>query len=228
VTASQPEGPPEAAAGFVREARASDAAELARIQVASWRATLGGLVPAEVLAELSGEASIGQFTERWRDSIASPPTSRHKVLVAYLPGAGDLAGFASIGPATDEDRWPGTDGELYEFHLLPSRTGEGHGGRLLHAVADTLAEDGFQTACTWVLAEDFARADFLKAAGWAPDGSQGNLDMGEKVPVLRFHTLIAGGTTPPKAPRLRGRPPLDPLPRGTRTTRGPWASRLPG
>jgi GNAT superfamily N-acetyltransferase len=222
VTASQPEG--TAAAGFVREAQASDALALARIQVASWQATLGGLVPAEVLAELTGETSIEQFTERWRDSIASPPTGRHKVLVAYLPSAprlsggapppgaprqagsssahasGDLAGFASIGPATDEDRWPGTDGELYEFHLLPSHTGGGHGGRLLHAVADTLAEDGFQTACTWVLAEDSARADFLKAAGWAPDGSQGNLDMGVKVPVLRLHTLLAGGTTPHDPP----------------------------
>jgi GNAT superfamily N-acetyltransferase len=199
---------PGGAAGFVREARASDAPALARIQVASWQATLGGLVPAEVLAELSGEGSLEQFTERWRDSIASPPTSRHKVLVAYLPSAprqagsgaaqafGDLAGFAAIGPATDEDRWPGTDGELYEFHLLPSQAGGGHGGRLLHAVADTLAEDGFQTACTWVLAEDSARAEFLQAAGWAPDGSQGNLDMGVKVPVTRLHTLLAGGTTP--------------------------------
>jgi GNAT superfamily N-acetyltransferase len=201
---------PGAAPGFVREARASDAPALARIQVASWQATLGGLVPAEVLAELSSEGSLEQFTERWRDSIASPPTSRHKVLVAYLatapglsgghplpsaprqaPASGDLAGFASIGPATDEDRWPGTDGELYEFHLLPSQAGGGHGGRLLHAVADTLAEDGFQTACTWVLAEDSARADFLQASGWAPDGSQGNLDMGVKVPVRRLHTLLA-------------------------------------
>jgi GNAT superfamily N-acetyltransferase len=185
----------------VREARASDAPALARIQVESWQATLGGLVPVEVIAELSGEASIEQFTERWRESIASPPTSRHKVLVAYAPGAiGEPVGFASVGPATDEDRWPGTDGELYEFHLLPSQTGGGHGGRLLHAVADTLAGDGFQAACAWVLAEDSARVEFLKAAGWAPDGSQGNLDMGVKVPVMRLHTLLAGGTTPQDPP----------------------------
>ena len=35
--------------GFVRAARASDAAGLARVQVASWRATLAGLVPDEVI-----------------------------------------------------------------------------------------------------------------------------------------------------------------------------------
>ncbi len=67
----------------------------------------------------------------------------------------------------------------------------GHAGRLLHAAADTLAEDGFGTACAWVLAADAGRLDFLTAAGWAPDGSKGNLDMGVKVPVLRLHTLLA-------------------------------------
>lgn len=183
--------------GFVREARPSDAPSLARIQVASWQSTLGGLVPAEVLAELSAEGAISQFEQQWHDSVTSPPTSRHRVLVAYpSPGSSELAGFTSIGPATDEDRWPGTDGEMYEFHLLPSQADGGHGGRLLHALADTLSSDGFATACAWVLAADHGRLDFLEAAGWAPDGSQGNLDMGVKVPVVRLHTRLPEPTTP--------------------------------
>jgi L-amino acid N-acyltransferase YncA len=187
---SEPQDNPRAeTTGFVRDARASDAPALSRIQVASWQATLGDLVPAEILAELSSGEAAAQFTGRWREAITSPPTSKHKVLVAYVPD-GDLAGFASIGPATDEDRWPGTDGELYEFHLLPTHAAGGHGGRLLHAAADTLSADGFTTACAWVLASDSGRVDFLKAAGWAPDGSTSNLDMGVKVPVLRLHTRL--------------------------------------
>ena len=184
----------------MRAARASDAAELARIQVADWQATLGGVVPAEVLDALSDDAAVAQFGQRWAEAIASPPTSRHKVLVAYVAGAAaEPSGFASIGPATDEDRWPGTDGELYELHVRPG-SDEGHAGRLLHSAADTLAEDGFRAACTWALADDAARVAFLTAAGWAPDGSQGNLDMGVKVPVIRLHTLLAGGTTPQDPP----------------------------
>jgi len=189
--------------GFVREARPSDAPALARVQVASWQATLGGLVPAEVLAELSSATAVSQFEEQWHTSVASPPTSRHRVLVAYLspgpgaaPDSGSVVGFASMGPATDEDRWPGTDGEMYEFHLLPSHADGGHGGRLLHAVADTLSSDSFTTACAWVLAADAGRLDFLKGAGWAPDGTQGNLDMGVKVPLVRLHTQLAEETTP--------------------------------
>jgi hypothetical protein len=41
-----------------------------------------------------------------------------------------------------------------------------------------------------VLAGDTDRVAFLTAAGWAPDGSQMNLDMGVEVPVLRLHTRL--------------------------------------
>ena len=181
-------------AGFVRAARASDAAGLARVQVASWRASLAGLVPDAVIGELTSGDAERQWADRWLEAITRPPTSRHRIHVAYgsdgAAGPGCL-GFASAGPATDPDLWPATDGELYELHVLPEQAGLGHDERLLHAVAQTLAEDGFRTACTWALSEDAARLSFLQAAGWAPDGSHSNLDMGVKVPVMRLHTLLA-------------------------------------
>ena len=196
-------------AGFVREARAPDAAGLARVQVASWRASLAGLLPDAVLAELTSAESEQRWAGRWLEAITKPPTSRHRVHVAVtqpsslpniesrsLPGsateaAAELAGFAAAGPATDADLWPGTDAELYELHVLPELTGQGHGGRLLHAVADTLAEDGFRTAYTWALSADDTRLEFLESAGWAPDGSHSNLDMGVKVRVVRLHTRLS-------------------------------------
>jgi len=194
-------------AGFVRAARASDAAGLARVQVESWRASFAGLMPADVLAELTSPVAEEQWAGRWLEAITTPPSSRHRVHVAVtepssIPGIEpgrptgsrgglELAGFAAAGPATDADLWPGTDAELYELHVLPELAGQGHGGRLLHAVADTLAEDGFQTACTWVLSDDDERISFLEAAGWAPDGSHSNLDMGVKVHVVRLHTRLS-------------------------------------
>ena len=147
--------PPDAAAGsagsagsagFVRPARAGDAASLARVQVASWRCGLAGIVPASLLAELTGDEAEQAFRDRWREAITNPPTSRHRVLAAVTGGpAREVAGFVSAGPATDTDRWPGTDGEVYELRVCPERTGQGHGSRLLHAVADTLVSDGFHT-----------------------------------------------------------------------------------
>jgi ribosomal protein S18 acetylase RimI-like enzyme len=178
--------------GFVRAARASDADGLARAQVASWQAAFAELVPEAVIAELCSEAAVGQFAARWREAISAPPTSRHRVHVAVeRPGDPEILGFAASGPATNEDLWPGTDGELYELHVTPAVAGFGHDQRLLNAVADTLSEDGFSAAYTWALAGDAARIEFLEAAGWAQDGSRSNLDMGVKVPVVRLHTRLS-------------------------------------
>jgi len=190
---------------FVRAARESDAAAVARIQVECWRADYAGIVPDEVLAELTSDEAAGRWQERWAEAIAKPPTSRHRVLVATTtePASGGaaepaaagrpervIAGFAAAGPASDEDRWPATDAELYELHVAPGRTGQGHGGRLLHAVADNLAEDRFALVSAWVLEADTDRQQFLETAGWAADGAHSHLDMGARVPIVRLHTAL--------------------------------------
>jgi GNAT superfamily N-acetyltransferase len=192
------------AAGFVRAARASDAASLARVQVASWRCGYAGIVPEPLLAELTSEQAVAAWQERWLEAVTNPPTSRHRVLVAVedaaeaganaVSGTGGsrvVVGFASAGPATDKDRWPRTDGELYELRVLPERTRHGHGSRLLHAVAETLAEDGFHIAYTWTVEADAALRQFLESSGWAADGAHADLDVGVSVPVIRLHTAIS-------------------------------------
>ena len=95
---------------FVRAARESDAADVARIQVDCWRRGYTGLIPDAVLAELTSDDALGQWRERWAEAIGKPPTSRHRVLVATHDRA--AVGFASVGPASDADRWPATDAEL--------------------------------------------------------------------------------------------------------------------
>jgi GNAT superfamily N-acetyltransferase len=168
------------------------------VQVASWRCGLAGIMPSDLLAELTGEEASAVWRDRWREAITSPPTSRHRVLAAVAgdpPVSGGppraVVGFVSAGPATDADRWPATDAEIYEFRVLPDRTGQGHGGRLLHAAADTLAADGFRTVSIWVLEADVALQRFLESAGWAPDGARAELDVGLSVPAVRLHTSIS-------------------------------------
>ena len=183
---------------FVRPARGSDAAGVARIQVECWRDDYAGVIPDDVLTELTSGEATERWQERWAEAIAKPPTSRHQVLVATATesaAAGGrpervIAGFASVGPASDEDRWPATDGELYELHVAPGRTNQGHGGRLLNAVADTLAEDRFTRVSAWVLEADTAMRQFLESAGWAADGARSQLDMGVRVPIVRLHTAL--------------------------------------
>jgi len=184
-------------AGFVRPARSADAADLARVQVASWAHDYAGIVPEDLLGELTGAKATAEWQDRWQAAIDSPPSSRHRVLVAVEDGADPglasrvIVGFVSAGPATDSDRWPGTDAEIYELRILPERTRRGHGGRLLHAVAETLADDGFHTAFTWALAADSELRQFLESAGWAADGARAELDVGVRVPAIRLHTAIS-------------------------------------
>jgi GNAT superfamily N-acetyltransferase len=192
VSSASPPSPSELTAGFVRPAREGDADHLARVQVASWRSGLAGIVPSALLAELTSEEAVAVWRDRWREAITSPPTSRHRVLAAVtdsLPR--EVTGFVSAGPATDADRWPGTDAEIYEFRVSPERTGQGHGSRLLHAAADTLAADGFHTVSIWALEADSALRHFLESAGWAADGARGELDVGVSVPVVRLHTSLS-------------------------------------
>ena len=186
-----------ATAGFVRPARAGDADDLARVQVASWRSAFGGIVPPALLGELTSLEAAAVWRDRWREAIGNPPTSRHRVLTAVSAAPvsaaplREVAGFVSAGPATDADRWPATDAEIYEFRVAPDRTGQGHGGRLMHAAAETLVSDGFRTVSIWVLEADAAVRRFLESAGWAADGARGELDVGVSVPVVRLHTAIS-------------------------------------
>jgi ribosomal protein S18 acetylase RimI-like enzyme len=178
--------------GFVRFARAGDADHLARVQVASWRSCFAGIVPSGLLGELTSDEAAAVWRDRWREAIASPPTSRHRVLAAVTGSVPrEVAGFVSAGPATDADRWPGTDAEIYEFRVSPERTGQGHGSRLLQAAADTLVGDGFRTVSIWALEADVVLRRFLESAGWAADGARGELDVGVTVPVVRLHTRLS-------------------------------------
>ena len=189
---ASPSSASELTGGFVRPAREGDAGDLARVQVDSWRSGLAGIVPSALLTELTSEEAAAMWRDRWREAIASPPTSRHRVLTAVsaaLPR--EVVGFVSAGPATDADRWPGTDAEIYELRVSPERTGQGHDSRLVHAAADTLVGDGFQTVSIWVLEADAGLRRFHESSGWAADGARGELDVGVSVPVVRLHTAIS-------------------------------------
>jgi hypothetical protein len=131
---------PAGTGGFVRPARAGDADDLARVQVASWRSGFAGIVPPSLLGELTGEEASAVWRDRWREAIGNPPTSRHRVLTAVTDGVPrEVVGFVSAGPATDADRWPGTDAEIYEFRVAPDRS-HSLGVRAAHAVAVVVRE----------------------------------------------------------------------------------------
>jgi GNAT superfamily N-acetyltransferase len=176
----------------VRPAFPDDAAEIARIQVVTWRTAYRSLLPPSVLDDWDADAA----TASWHAAITSPPTPAHGVLVALEKNT--VVGFAAYGPAEllgDEQPDPaGPTSELSTLLVEPRWGRRGHGSRLLAAVADLAEVGGAARLQVWLPEADAVSAGFYESAGWAPDGWARSLDTGD-VPLreVRWHALI--GTT---------------------------------
>ncbi|MFB9838242.1 GNAT family N-acetyltransferase [Actinoallomurus acaciae] len=172
----------------VRPAYPGDVEAVADIQVRAWREGYDTVIPAAALAEMTGPEALGLWRERWAEAVASPPSPRHRLLVAVDEGV--ITGFAAHAPAGDPDQDSATTGELLTLLVDPSRRRAGHGSRLLAATVDHLRDDACTTAVTWVFAADDVLRAFLVSAGWAPDGAHSKVDMGESVAMVRLHTAL--------------------------------------
>jgi GNAT superfamily N-acetyltransferase len=143
----------------IRAATPDDAAAIAHMHVAGWRTTYRGIVPDDVLADLSEEQRARGWARRLRD-----PARTEFVYVAE-DATGRVIGFASGGPEREGD--PVYTGELYAIYLLAGEQGKGIGGRLFRQVAARLAADGHAAMLLWVLAENPA-CRFYAAMGGQP------------------------------------------------------------
>lgn len=185
------------ALGYVRPADPQDAGEIARIQLTTWQVAYRRLLPRQVLDSLD----VTWLTERWRESIESPPTPRHRVLVAVEQAAASyLVGFVAAGPADDQALAPGEtpdtlgpDVAAVTDLLVEPRWGRrGHGSRLLAASVDLWREDMFGTAVVWTYDADAVMRKFFSSAGWEPDGASRALDVDDLlIPQLRLHVSLA-------------------------------------
>jgi len=183
------------ALGFVRPARPEDAGEIARIQVATWRVAYRRMLPRHVLDGLDE----GWMAERWSAAIETPPSPRHRVLVAYEQAEQSyLVGFAASGPADEqalapeEPPLPESVAAVTDLLVEPRWGRRGHGSRLLAATVDLWREDGFEAAVAWAYDADAATRTFLTSAGWEPDGAGRALDVDDMlVYQLRLHVALA-------------------------------------
>lgn len=191
------------ALGYVRPARPEDAADIARIQLATWRVAYRRMLPRHVLDNLD-EAWLAR---RWSAAIEAPPSPQHRVLVAVEQAEQSyLVGFAASGPADEEALAPGEPAEALADRvvavtdlLVEPRWGRrGHGSRLLAASVDLWREDGHATAVAWAFDGDQATRKFLTSTGWEPDGAARALDVDDMlVNQLRLHVSLTPATDGP-------------------------------
>lgn len=179
---SQPSAPDS-----VRLALPAEAEQIAAIQRRGWQQTL----PTPMSDAILKSISLAQMAEAWEAAIGRPPLAEFRVLVALADAR--PAGFAAIGPSDDPDAHPGEDSLVAEFVIDPQFQRQGHGSRLLNAVADTLRADGFERATWWVRTTDDVLRRFVSESGWQADGAHKEVaadDSGTPVKMVRLHTTL--------------------------------------
>lgn len=171
-----------------RVAWADDAAAIAAVQVRAWRTSYAGVLPADLLEQLTPE----DLAPGWQQALTRPPDARNRVLVALERNL--VTGFALTGPATDPDCDPVADGEITDLTIDPHQRGHGHGSRLMQACVDTLKADRFTRGVVWLGSTDDEGRRFWTAAGWAPDGAHRTLDLtgdgSVTVKQVRLHAAL--------------------------------------
>ncbi|SOC52522.1 GNAT family N-acetyltransferase [Ornithinimicrobium cerasi] len=176
----------------VRTGRPSDAPAVGLVQAFVWQDAYADLLAREVLDQLTGPA----FGRAWRRSLESPPTPRHRLLVATA--GPQVVGYVSVGPAEEEPGLEeGVTGMIYDGGVHPQGRRGGHGSRLLNAAIDTLragTRGGVELAnvVTWVLADAEGTRAFLQSAGFEPDGAWRDRVVDQDGRTAREVRLVAG------------------------------------
>ena len=170
----------------VRDATVADASGIARVHTRTWQQAYDHVFPTNRLAGLVEE----HRAEQWRVWLSSPAQRRH-ILVAE--DAGEVVGFASVGPTDDPEASLELVGELYAIYVLPEAWGRGVGRALMRELLDRLRGEGFREAVLWVLEDNPRTRRYYELSGWHHDGGkkeEAMLDL--SVPLVRYR--IALGT----------------------------------
>ncbi len=146
----------------IRKAEPKDAPQIAKVHVETWQSHYRGLIPDDILDELS----IDQRTKFWEETL-SDQNSKSATFVSEDNGT--ISGFCKVGPSRDENA-PDETGELHSMYLMPSKQGEGIGSSLMKTGLNFLREQRFKRATLWVLKTNLKAIKFYESKGWKFDG----------------------------------------------------------
>ncbi len=160
--------------GFVRDATAADASDVASIQLACWRHDYSW--PEEMF-----DAVVATDPEmQWARAVIAPPGPGYRLVVATE--GSQVVGYAAMAPAQASDAEPG-ELEIVAWEVHPEHRGRGHGSRLIAAVADHARLVGAHSLSMWIEPIDQARRYVLTDAGFGPDGAHRTVQATVQAPV---------------------------------------------
>jgi ribosomal protein S18 acetylase RimI-like enzyme len=139
----------------------SDAEEMARVHVTSWRETYRGLLADAFLARMSEPG----FARRFRRTLNEPGDS---VTLVAADRYG-LVGYAQGGPSR---RGVPGEAEVATLYLLRQAQGQGLGARLMSQTARALAAQGATSLMISVLRDNLRARGFYEHLGGEPEAAR--------------------------------------------------------
>ena len=168
---------------MLRDAAAGDARAIAEVHVRAWKAAYGGILPKQLLADLSVDRRADFWEARLSDE-ASPA----RTLVADDP----IAGFITVvTPSRDEDAGDRT-AEIAATYVDPSRWNEGVGRSLLRSGLAGLDDGRWDDATLWIFQRNAQGRAFYARSGFRLDGAQSTHEQ-SGVKTVRMRLPLGSG-----------------------------------
>jgi GNAT superfamily N-acetyltransferase len=158
----------------VRIAVPTDAQELARVHIATWKTAYREIMPDQVLDHLR----LGEFEATWNKNLVRP--ERLNLVCEMEEG---LVGFAALGPSRDHDTDSAKTGEMYALYVEPDHWGKGAGRALWERALDELQARGYRDVILWVLEANARARGFYEHVGF-------QLEPGTNKTIERYSVTI--------------------------------------
>lgn len=144
-----------------RIATTEDAAAIGALHVMSWHETYSGLLPQDMLTDLSADGRAAMWA-----TVLNAPSSPDGTRAYVAESAGEIIGFGACGGQRDDTmRERGFAGEFGAIYILRSQQGAGVGRALMNLMARDLVARSMPSASLWVLRENVRARGFYERLG---------------------------------------------------------------
>lgn len=164
----------------IRYADICDAKVLGKIHSRSWKVAYKGIVPNEILENITIEKRQKYFekalTKGWEEDA-----------IVFIDN--EAVGFICIGKCRDTDKTD-TCGEIWGIYLLPEHWNMGIGSELINWGLNELGKRNYSEVTLWVLEENINARKFYEKNGFKHDGTVKEISIGKKMNEYRYEKTI--------------------------------------
>ncbi|WP_055668701.1 GNAT family N-acetyltransferase [Desnuesiella massiliensis] len=160
----------------IRYADINDARILGEIHSHSWKVTYKGIVPDEILNNITAEKREKYFekalSQGWEED-------------ALIFKEDKAVGLICIGRCRDEDK-DDSYGEIWGIYLLPEYWNGGIGYELINWGLTELRKRSYKKVTLWVLEENIKARKFYEKVGFKHDGAVKEVNIGKALKECRY------------------------------------------